>query len=340
MKGAIRHMMISPEGFIQEYIDKPYAELLCVRDDLAAKIRDFEKCEINPTEIIMSPSPEVIYQCNLKYLGKLCELISEKYNREFVSCEDKDNENYLFKIRDFLDSRGLRYESTLNDQIEERKKGKKYSICEHIRALIYAMLTNQTKWHRIESHLMEIDELFLNYDPVILKSTAGEYFANKLFELKCGNISTISQMNALSYNINILESIEKEYGSLDLFVLSSPAHEMVQVLSKKNSKYKLKMLGEALAWEYLRNVGIDGAKPDVHLCRFFSGSRMGNGNHTPATTREVYNSVLELSKATGLSMTTIDNYIWSYCADGYGEVCTSVPRCSICEIRQQCNYTK
>lgn len=329
-------MMISPEGFIQEYIDKPYAELLCVRDDLIAKIRDFEKCKINSAEIIMSPSPEVIYQCNMEYLGKLCELISEKYKKEFVWHEAKDSENYLFIIRDFLDSKGLRYESTLN----QRKEGKKYSICEHIRALIYATLTNQTKWHRIESHLMEIDELFLNYDPVILKSTSGEYFADKLFELKCGNISTTSQMNALSYNINVLESIEKEYGSLDLFVLSSPAYEIVQILSKKNSKYKLKMLGEALAWEYLRNVGIDGAKPDVHLCRFFSGSRMGHGNHTPATTREVYNSVFELSKATDLSMTIIDNYIWSYCADGYGEVCTSVPRCSICEIRQQCNYKK
>ena len=333
-------MMISPEGFIQEYIDKPYAELLCIRDDLIANIRDFEKCKISPTEIMISPSPEVIYQCNLEYLAKLCELISGKYKKEFVWCEDKDGESYFFKIRDFLDSKGLRYESALNNQIKERKEGKEYSLREHIRALIYAMLTNQTKWRRIAPHLAEIDELFLNYDPAVLKSTVGERFANKLFELKCGNISTIFQMNALSYNINILESIESEYGSVDLFVLSSPAHEIVQKLSKKDSKYKLKMFGEALAWEYLRNVGIDGAKPDVHLCRFFSGSRMGNGNHTPATTREVYNSVLELSKATGLSMTTIDNYIWSYCADGYGEICTSLPRCSICEIRQQCNSTK
>ena len=113
-----------------------------------------------------------------------------------------------------------------------------------------------------------------------------------------------------------------------------------QIVKKAGSKFKLKMLGEALAWEYLRNVGIDGAKPDVHLCRFLSESRMGDGNHTPATTKEVYDSVLELSKATKLSMTAIDNYIWSYCADGYGEVCTSETHCSICEIRQHCNYIK
>lgn len=91
-------MMISPEGFIQKHIDKPYEELLCVRDELIAEIRDFEKCKVKSTEIIMSPSPEVIYQCNLEYLGRLCELISEKYNSNFVGCEDKDSENYLFDI--------------------------------------------------------------------------------------------------------------------------------------------------------------------------------------------------------------------------------------------------
>lgn len=90
--------MISPEGFIQEHIDKSYAELLRVRDELIAEIRDFEKCRVNPIEITMSPSSDVIYQCNLEYLGKLCELISEKYNREFVWREEKKCENYIFDI--------------------------------------------------------------------------------------------------------------------------------------------------------------------------------------------------------------------------------------------------
>lgn len=336
-------MMKSPGGIIEEYNDKSYTELIFVRDDLIAKIRDFEKCKIDSidsTESNMNSSPEVVYRCNLEYLWRVCKLISEKYNRESLLSVNNDDMNYLFRIRDFLNSKGLRHESTLDNKIKERQEGKKYSTCEHIRAVVYAMLTNQTKWHRIKPHLDEIDELFFNYDPIILKSSASEYFANKLFEIKCGNRNTAAQMSTLSYNINVLESIEKEYGSVDLFVLSAPAHEIVQMLSKKNSKYKLKMLGEALVWEYLRNVGIDGAKPDVHLCRFFSGSRMGNGNHTPATAREVYNSVCELSKVTGLSMIEIDNYIWSYCADGFGEICTLVPRCGICEIRQQCNYTR
>ncbi len=333
-------MMISPEGFILEYLDRSYAELLKVRDKLIVEIRDFEKHKDEPGEIIMTPSPEVVYQCNLKYLSKICELISQKYNQEFVWGEDKRDEHYLFQIRDYLESKGLRYEGSLNSQIAIRKEGKQYSIREHIRAMIYSMLSNQTKWHRIEPHLTEIDDLFFNYDPVALKSATGEYFTCKLFEIKCGNISTKSQMNALSYNIYIFESIEKGYGSLDEFVTSKPAYEIVQKLSSNGSPYKLKMLGEALAWEYLRNVGIDGAKPDVHLCRFLSGNRMGKGNHSPASTKEVYSTVGGLSQETGLTMTEIDNYIWSYCADGYGEMCTAEPHCRDCKLRQYCNYTK
>ena len=32
-------------------------------------------------EIIRHPSPEVVYQMNLLYLSKLCELLCEKYNK-------------------------------------------------------------------------------------------------------------------------------------------------------------------------------------------------------------------------------------------------------------------
>ena len=86
-------MMISPEGFIDEYRDKPYKELLPVRDELIEAIREFE-ADTNHTGEgwNIMPSPEVRYQCNLEYLGKLCELISEKYNREYVWGEDDEDE--------------------------------------------------------------------------------------------------------------------------------------------------------------------------------------------------------------------------------------------------------
>lgn len=134
-----------------------------------------------------------------------------------------------------------------------------------------------------------------------------------------------------------MEEIEKEHGSMDDFITSAPAYEIVKRLSDNKSKYKFHRVGVALAWEYLRNVGIDGMKPDVHLCRFFAGDRMGRGNKVPANEKEAYNTVLKISEDTGLSMTEIDSLVWIFCSSGNGEICTSNPRCELCPIIEYCN---
>ncbi len=66
--------------------NKSYIDLIEERESLIRKIREFEE-NISSTDdfmISLSPSPEVVYQMNLLYLGKLCELIAEVYNRENV----------------------------------------------------------------------------------------------------------------------------------------------------------------------------------------------------------------------------------------------------------------
>ena len=83
-------MMMSPESFVFSHRKDSYEELLKVRDELIDDIRTFEKKQISPEVWMTKPSPEVIYQCNLEYLGKLCEYISERFNREFVNGEDDD----------------------------------------------------------------------------------------------------------------------------------------------------------------------------------------------------------------------------------------------------------
>ena len=77
--------MISPEYFIKSQCrGKTYAELLEIREELLEEIREFENRIEEVEKVLMCPSPEVIYQMNLQYLGKLCELIAETYNEEFV----------------------------------------------------------------------------------------------------------------------------------------------------------------------------------------------------------------------------------------------------------------
>lgn len=327
-------MMISPEGFISQHRKDSYAELLVLRDELIADILRFEHKEIPEEAWMVHPSPEVVYQCNLQYLARLCDFIADRYNSEYVWGEDK---HWLFILRDFLQEKGLTYGTSLPDEIKKRKDGKQYTIRDHIRAMIYSMLTNQTKWYRVEPHLPEIDKLFFEYDPDIIISTKPEYFCRGLFTLKCGNMSTSAQMKALPDNIRTFQRIEKENGSLDAFITSDSADAIVQKLSKRSSPYKLKMLGEALVWEYLRNVGVDGAKPDTHMRRFLGSDRMGSGKNAPATISEVYEQVAELSEETGLSMAEVDNLIWSFCADGFGEICTATPCCDDCPISDYCN---
>lgn len=55
-------MMISPEGFISEYEDKPYKELLPVKDILIHDILRFEENKIDTKEGMLNPSQEVVCQ--------------------------------------------------------------------------------------------------------------------------------------------------------------------------------------------------------------------------------------------------------------------------------------
>lgn len=245
---------------------------------------------------------------------------------------------FIFRISEYLSAKGFRNESTIGDAIIARKNGRQFTFPEHIKGLIYSLLTNQTPWKRIVPHLHEVDNIFFNYDIEAIKAKPGSYFEGELRKIKCGNRKTKAQMIALHHNIRVFEQISEAYGSMDAFVTSAPALEIVTALSSNNSDYKLKQVGEALAWEYIRNVGIDGAKPDLHLRRFFGCNRMGLSKRETASVPEVLDAVDALSEKTGLTKAAIDNLIWSYCADGFGEVCTSSPRCHECVIRQYCHY--
>ena len=99
---------------------------------------------------------------------------------------------------------------------------------------------------------------FFQYDKNKILSTPAEYFYTEIFALKCGNIATKKQMESLAYNIHIFEQIENDYGSLNNFYEAYPADTLAKIIS--SGKYKLKYIGYALAWEFLRHVGIDGAK--------------------------------------------------------------------------------
>ncbi len=99
-------------------------------------------------------------------------------------------------------------------------------------------------------------------------------------------------------------------------------------------------MGEALIWEYLRNVGVDGAKPDVHMKRILGHNRLGFSRYEEATNEEVINAMKQLSDETGLWMAQLDYMFWCFCATGKGEICTANPSCNRCVLRDECNAYK
>lgn len=220
--------------------------------------------------------------------------------------------------------------------IKARKEGRVFNFEDNIKGLIYAFLGNQRKWKDVAPQLKNIDKLFFQYDKNKILSTPAEYFYNGIFELKCGNVSTKKQMESLAYDIHIFEKIEDDYGSLNNFYETYPADKIAKMIS--SGKYKLKYIGYALAWEFLRHVGIDGAKPDLHMRRILGNDRLGYSNSSITSETEVIEIFDSFAKNTGYLKSYLDIVLWSYCADGYGEICTASPKCYECVIREFCNY--
>lgn len=81
-------MMISPDAYIDLYVDSSYEELIAERDRLIARIRDYEEKEKrgdrSGNEWLIEPSADVVYQCYLEYLAKLSMFMCDKYNKEYV----------------------------------------------------------------------------------------------------------------------------------------------------------------------------------------------------------------------------------------------------------------
>lgn len=82
-------MMVNPQLFLSEHESDSYDQLIMLCDMLIVDIKTFENKQIPDAQRAICPSPEVIYQMNLLYLSALCSYIADRYNAEFVNCDDE-----------------------------------------------------------------------------------------------------------------------------------------------------------------------------------------------------------------------------------------------------------
>lgn len=247
------------------------------------------------------------------------------------------DKNVVYKIQDYLKYNHIADLSESKSKMTLRAEGKTFTMQEHVEGMILALISGQNKWCRVERQLDNIKKLFCDYEANEILKNDGEYYFNGLKKLGANGRFAERQMAEVCHNVRVLQSIESDYESVDAFLTGSPVNVVVKKLSDSNSKYKLNQMSIALVCEYLRNVGVDTAKPDEHMRRMLGAERLGVSVKKDATEYEVISEFYRLSKETGMWAADIDYLFWCYCAEEKAEICSKNPRCSKCVIREFCN---
>ena len=258
--------------------------------------------------------------------------------------------NELFVKNGIIEEKKLWKNTYINKQIQRRKNGDSFSLEDHIRAMVYSMLSSSMPWDRIAKDvdietgkITTIDNIFSEYHPTILLESSPETLRDMLKGIHCAGQSTLKQMKALvEKNINLLLAIEKDYGNIDAFYTrlskcDATYKTLIHSLSDSESEYKLTQMGIPLVAEYLRNVGYDIAKPDRHIQRILGRDILGLSEHKIVPLDECFDIVFALAQATNRNVAEVDYILWAYCSKGYGEICTkNNPKCDDCTIKMYC----
>lgn len=247
----------------------------------------------------------------------------------------KDYRKMFNILEKYLQDNFENLDRTVLQAVEDRRNGKVFSFSEHLKGLVFSLLSSQRDWGEIHRNRQYIEKLFLNFDKDKIKNTDYHDFIKGLVSHSLGNRAIHKQMETLNYNISILEKIDKEYGSLDDFITRLKPNAISALFACKESPYALKQIGFPLALEYLRNVGIDTVKPDVHIVRIFK--KLGLIKDTDSAERDVLEAIEILSNVSGYSKAYIDFLLWHYCSKSFGNICSeNNPKCDECVIQGYC----
>lgn len=266
---------------------------------------------------------------------------------------DKQLRGELF-IRDGKIQTKKLWENTyIKKQLDKRKSGGEFTVSEHIRGMVYSMLTSGAAWNRLEPHIDMatgqipiIDDIFYQYDADALQIADPAALVGRVMEYRLGTPYLTKQINALAgVNIGKLLSIEKEYGGVDDFYQSladknDNLKTLVRELSASDKQHKFVQLAEALTAEYLKNVGYDIGKPDRHICRILGSEYLGCSKRKYAAPYEAIDIIADIAKSLNKPAAEVDYILWAYCANGFGEVCTKKnPKCmELCTAKSFCHY--
>ena len=237
--------------------------------------------------------------------------------------------NAVKKIIETMDKNKYEWEKEISGILDKQQNQSNLTIKDHIEAMVFALLSKNRS---------ELNEIFNYYDAKYLKNEESDTLIKKIKNIKCGNRQIKKQMDNLKHNIEVLERINTdEQGGINNYYANTNKVDLVEELSSSEGKYKLKYMGKALVCEYLKSVGVDVIKPDIHVCRILG--RLCNENCKALNENEALMVCEEISKKLKCSNAEVDTILWQYCADGKFNYCTKDdPKCDKCKARDLCHY--
>ncbi len=225
----------------------------------------------------------------------------------------------------------------IRKKVSARKGGAIFTIEDHAKTMLYAILSSRTKWEKViapKSAL--IDNIFSNggskFDIEFILSKTPKYFADELLKIRAGSPPINAKMSAFVNNVKKLKDIEKTHRSIDAFYNKVIADRglagLIEMLSSDNIEYGLDFMRIPLVCEYLKGMGFEVVKPDTHVKRIlkrlhFSKPRVNDF--------EIIRICEEIADEYGLSPVEVDTILWQFGAEGILNICGATPDCSKCK---------
>ncbi len=229
---------------------------------------------------------------------------------------------------------GMVFEDSRTRQaILRRKNGGTFTFEEHVKGMFLSLISPQRPWKQIEDNMSNLMEIMHNFDMKSLMVESPDSLTNKICNIHCGNRNIHNQMEAFFYNVNMMKKTESAYGTLDKWVTDGEPYIVAYRIAHGTSGFRC--FGEALALQYLKNIGVDTVKPDIHIRRIYN--RLNWIMDENVDTYKVLEVTHEIAQQYGIMDFEVGEAIWLYGAVGYGEMCTADPKCSKCPVTK-CIY--
>jgi len=239
-------------------------------------------------------------------------------------------------------------------KVKERLGGGKVTNQGCMKGFALALFSSQTDWGRVQSSMMMLDENIFNIDAIdyagyseeeidiLMNRISGLGFTSRYFKRDLMNLNKfciyIRKNNFKPEGFDLFDKYAGLYGNGS----SAEKRGLISDIQKFGG------MGVSLSAEFLRNIGFDMAKPDVHIMRLLSTDKLRAGSWAASTE---YNDRLKFDAIDVISQSAaelniyeaeMDNVFWLYCAISYCNICGSKPKCDECPeaLREHCSHVK